>query len=287
MLKKAGTVAAITAGLMLLGSAAFAEASAPNAVGRMGLLAPPRDFVVGSGVSDLNTLFGFAAFSSATGDNPSGYATFRNGGGDRSGEVEIARVLSRIAQTVCGRTPRALLAPSSNRPERTTGWARWPRTLARRGPRPRRRTRHGDDAPPPSCTSFAAFLPQDIPWSTQMRCGFLHRIVCAGRPPGCLRELGDNGDSCQCFIVCRRYRHPASPILRCSGGGGRVSGCFPTAACDAAARLQCHQAVGAPAWERAADPVQSRRRTDCGRNRVPRACPGPARALGRRGRGGT
>jgi hypothetical protein len=80
MLKKAGTVAAITAGLMLLGSAAFAEASAPNAVGRMGLLAPPRDFVIGSGVSDLNTLFGFAAFSSATGDNPSGYATFRNGG---------------------------------------------------------------------------------------------------------------------------------------------------------------------------------------------------------------
>jgi hypothetical protein len=91
MLKKAGTVAAITAGLMLLGSTAFAEASAPDAVGRMGLLAPPRDFVVGSGVSDLNTLFGFAAFSSATGDNPSGYATFRNGGGDRSGEVTCLR----------------------------------------------------------------------------------------------------------------------------------------------------------------------------------------------------
>jgi hypothetical protein len=56
--------------------------------------------------------------------------------------------------TVCGRTPRALPAPSSNRPERTTGWARWPRALAGRGPRPRRRTRHGDDAPPPSFTSL-------------------------------------------------------------------------------------------------------------------------------------
>jgi hypothetical protein len=97
MLKKAGTVAAITAGLMLLGSTAFAEASAPDAVGRMGLLAPLRDFVVGSGVSDLNTLFGFAAFSSATGDNPSGYATFRNGGGDRSGEVTCLRVAGNAA----------------------------------------------------------------------------------------------------------------------------------------------------------------------------------------------
>jgi hypothetical protein len=97
MLKKAGTVAAITAGLMLLGSTAFAEASAPDAVGRMGLLAPLRDFVVGSGVSDLNTLFGFAAFSSATGDNPSGYATFRNGGGDRSGEVTCLRVAGTAA----------------------------------------------------------------------------------------------------------------------------------------------------------------------------------------------
>jgi hypothetical protein len=100
MLKKAGTIAAVTVGLMMFGSTASAEpAEVAGGAGPVDLAKgnPRGDFVVGGGISDVDTLFGFAAFSSATGDNPSGYATFRNREGVRAGKVTCLRVAGNAA----------------------------------------------------------------------------------------------------------------------------------------------------------------------------------------------